>query len=298
MSFAINHWFEEKAKLATPFMSEVLDLWIENKTNGLKKLRPKSIKTMKNCANVLKQYFGQMKIGAVTHDTIEAFLKDRNVSETTQKYYARYLQNFFNWCIRKKLCTENPANFWVSEIMVPKTTVAFYTVEQCQAIMRATIDYPNMRAFFALGLFSGIRPEEIARMTWEKNIHWEHKEIFIQAAISKTKSDRRFKMNDTTIKWLEHCLALGGNLIPKKNLRHLKDKIYKQLSFANIQDGSRHTFATYHYAEFGNYESLKQVMGNSPIISARHYKGTISQSEVEAWKAITPDSIITPPKTA
>ena len=299
--FATGVWAKEKENGSSPFVSELLTLWIDYKKTGVKKLRKKSISTMSNCANVLKKHFGQMRVLEVTEDIIENFLihrtdkKGNRISITTQKYYARYLQNFFNWCIRKKHCVENPANHWVKEIQIPKTTVAFYTVEQCQKIMMEALAVKEMTAYYALGLFAGIRPDEISNMTWAKNIKMDTKEIFIEAAISKTKMDRQFKITDTMFKWLEHCKAYcnaeNQPLIPSDGLRYKKDKVNNSLGFDNIQDGLRHTFATYFYAEVKNYEALKNIMGNSPDIIRRHYKGTIDAAEIEKFKNIVPSSL-------
>lgn len=297
VKLATSIWAKEKEVGNSPFVSELLTLWIDYKKTGVKHLRKKSISTMSNCANVLKKHFGHKRVLEISEDSIEEFLinrKDKNnvgISTTTKKYYARYLQNFFNWCIRKKHCVENPANHWVREIQIPKTTVSFYTVEQCQKIMNEAVKVEAITAYFALGLFAGIRPDEIAHMTWEKNIKMNSQEIFIEAAISKTKMDRQFKMSGTMFKWLEYCKKLDQPLIPTKGLRYKIDKVHGNLGFENIQDSSRRTFATYHYAEVGNYESLKVIMGNSPDIIRRHYKGTIDASEIEKFKNISPDSV-------
>ena len=62
--------------------------------------------------------------------------------------------------------------------------------------MRLAIQPENrhMTAFFALGIFGGLRPEEIQKMTWQKNIKMDSREIFISHDISKTKADRQFTM--------------------------------------------------------------------------------------------------------
>jgi hypothetical protein len=82
-------------------------------------------------------------------------------------------------------------------------------------------------------------------------------------------------------------------------LIHLKNKrqaFVKTLSLPRIQDGLRHTFCTFHYAKNHNTcpeprrraEELRRIVGNSPSVIDRFYKGAISQVEVEKFWTIGP----------
>jgi len=64
--------------------------------------------------------------------------------------------------------------------------------------------------------------------------------------------------------------------------------------FSTCSTVYRHTFATFQYAEYKNYEQLRFIMGNSPGIIQRHYKGTISQDEISKFKAINPKNLLAP----
>jgi integrase len=284
---------KEKAKSESPIVGELLTLWVDDKTTGVKKLRSATIDGLKTYSNYFKKAFGMLRIKEINSDTIEDFLKSKNVSARSKKNYALYLQNFFNWAIHKKLHDENPAEYWVKQIHVNKTMVMFYTVDQVKEIMIAALKPENKSvcAYFALGLFAGIRPDELNYLTWKDNVILKTRNIFVQADISKNKADRMFKMSDTLYAWLNHCKD-EKLLIPNSNLRKLKLKVTSGLSFKTINDGMRHTFATFYYAEVKNYETVRSVMGNSPSVVQRHYKGTISSDEVEGFKAITPEELL------
>ena len=143
-----------------------------------------------------------------------------------------------------------------------------------------------MRAYFALCLFGGIRPEEAERMTWGDNVKMDTKEIDIPAAISKTKKPRLFLMPGPLYIWLATC-PQGEPLIPA-NFRKLKDRVTKSLKFDWIQDGLRHTFATFHYAKHKNLEELRHIMGNSPSVIERFYKGAIAAKQVKRFWMLVP----------
>jgi len=292
ISLAVNFWLQEKAKQESPFMAELLNVWVDDKITGVKKLRPKSIQSIRDMSKAFKRDFGTMRIKEVDSAVIENYLKAKTVSPQSKKNIARYLQGFFNWAKLRKYHNENPAEYWVKQIDVKKDTVKFYSVEQVEKIMRLAMRPENrhMTAFFALGIFGGIRPEEIERMNWRENVLMASKEIFISHDISKTKADRQFTMSDTLFQWLDYCRETKP-LVPVANLKNYRKKITKLLPFPFIADGYRHTFATFHYAEHKNHEVLRFIMGNSPGIIRRHYQGTISQDEISKFKVVTPSNL-------
>ena len=111
-------------------------------------------------------------------------------------------------------------------------------------------------------------------------------EISIPPALAKTKKPRLFTMSPSLKLWLEYC-PQDQPLIPA-NFRRLKDGLVKSLKFDWIQDGLRHTFATFHYAKHKNLDELRHIMGNSPNVIDRFYKGVISVKLAESFWILTP----------
>jgi integrase len=152
---------------------------------------------------------------------------------------------------------------------------------------------PDFRAqaeYLALCLFGGIRPDEVARMTWQRNVKMDTKEIFLQVGITKTKRERIFGMPENLFAWLEFCQHVTP-LVPATNIQNMRVRLCKPLTFPWIADGLRHTFATFHYAKHKSFEQLRHVMGNSPRIIDRFYKGAISHTAVDKFWIITPASL-------
>jgi len=174
------------------------------------------------------------------------------------------------------------------QIAVQNGVPKYFSIGQCVAILKELLKEENapVRAYFALCLFGGIRPEEAERMKWGENVKMDAKEIYIPANISKTKKDRLFVMPGPLFIWLVSC-PQGEPLIPV-NLRKLKDRVTKSLKFKWIQDGLRHTFATFHYAKHRKLEELRHIMGNSPSVIERFYKGTISAKQVNRFWMLVP----------
>ena len=279
---------KERQTKESPYMAELLSVWVDDKiTNTLKPLRPKTLKSIRNMANLFKEDFGMIRMKEIDQDRIEDYLRNKDVSNQTRKNMCSYLGQFFNWAKSKKYHDQNPSEF--IEIHVENGTPEFFTVAQCEEMMKEVLKAENrsMTAYFALCLFGGIRPEEVERMNWEKNIKMDTREIFLPSTITKTKRDRLFLMSDNLFQWLQNCREIKP-LVPPANVKNLRVKVCKGLTFGWVQDGLRHTFATFHYAKDKNLETLRQIMGNSPNIIEKFYKGVITAAEVSKFWGIVP----------
>lgn len=285
---ALGVFQREQTVKESPYMAELLSVWVLDKIeNKLKPLRPRTIKTIRNMADLFKLDFGMTRMKEIDQKRVESYLNGKDVSNQTRKNICNYLGQFFNWSMLKNYHDTNPAE--KIEVHVENGVPEFFTVLQCEELMKAaaTVENQNMTAYFALCLFAGIRPDECERMTWEKNIKMDSKEIYLQAAITKTKKDRLFTMSDNLYNWLNFCQE-NKPLVPESNIKNHRVKVCKGTNFEWIQDGMRHTFATFHYAKFKSLEELRHIMGNSPSIIERFYKGTIPAAEVEKFWQIRP----------
>lgn len=284
---ALLVWERERKKAESPFMSELLSVWMLDKIeNPLKPLRPRTQKSIRFMANTFKTDFADAKIKEIDQPRVEQYLREKKVSNQTRKNLRNYLGQFFNWAIRKGYYDKNPVE--KIEIHVHNGVPEFFTVEQCVLLLRELRKEANepIRAYFVLCLFGGIRPEEAQRLAWKENVKMDTGEIDIPAAIAKTKKPRIFNMPPLLKLWLEFC-PQDQPLIPA-NFRRLKDAVVKSMKFDWIPDGLRHTFATFHYAEHKSLDELRHIMGNSPGVIERFYKGAISSKLVEMFWTLTP----------
>jgi integrase len=289
---ALDVFEKEREVKESPYVAELLSVWVDDKTsNTLKPLRERSKESLRNMADIFKKDFGLSRIKEITQEGVEQYLSERECSQQYRENLRNYLSQFFNWCRKKKYHNENPAEH--VEVQIVRDVPKFFSVEQCQSIMREASKAENrcIAPFYAICLFGGVRPKEVERMTWD-NIRGE--EIYLAGSITKTKKDRIFKMSDNLKAWIESCRDVKPLVPPSSNVKKLRDKISKNLHFEWIPDGLRHTFATFHYAKYKSFEELRHVMGNSPGIIDRFYKGAISHKEVEKFWSITPASLQNP----
>lgn len=285
VAFFLDHLEKEKRRKESEHVSSLLSKWMLDRTeNNLKPMRPRSERILRDMAKRFQEDFGDARIQDMTHERIKTYLQNLDVeSNQTRKNRLSYLKQFFNWCLKNRYLLENPTNG--IQIDVVRGTAEFFDVQQCEELMRKSRD-TDLCGYFALTLFGGIRPEEAAKLTW-KEVDLNSHEISIAAEISKTKRPRTFGMSENLVAWLSFFHGKNHPLIPI-NLKNKRQAFVKTLSFPWIQDGLRHSFSTYHYAKHGKIEELRKIMGNSPAVIDRFYKGAVKKAEVEKFWSILP----------
>jgi integrase len=296
MDAALELFAKEKSVKDSPYMAELLSVWLDDKITGLRTLRPKTIESIRDMVKRFKIDFGMARVKEIDSTRIESYLKSRKVSDQTRLNICRYLQQFFNWSINKgHFVGVNPAISVKKEIHVDAGSPAYFNIEQCKALLNAAQmeKHKPLLAYIALGLFAGIRPEEVEKMTWEKNIKMDAKEIHLFRDKTKTKKDRYIQMSENLHKWLEHCEKIKP-LVPSANLQNMRVRLVKEAGIQWVADGLRHSFATYYYAKEmkdggKNLEILRSIMGNSPNVIEKFYKGAISKTEVDKFWSLLPN---------
>lgn len=283
----LAHFRSQKAKAESPFVSEMLTLWIDDKTNSKsKKLAHRSSKGIRSAANLMKGFLGDMRVAQVTRENIEQWMWSNDASQQTAKNRRAYAHQFFNWIIKKNYWVGTNPVSQIEPVEVKRGTPEFFTVEQCKRILEEAQKIRGLVPYIAIAMFAGVRPEECERMTWS-NIRFRTGEIWLPRDITKTSAGRLFKMPDNLLKWLEEYRH-QRSLIPNVNMQGAARRMRRALGFPWIADGLRHTFCSFHYATHQNIEQLRFIMGNSPSVIDTFYKGEISQNEVQAFWSLVP----------
>src|SRR5690606_28778056 len=109
----------------------------------------------------------------------------------TIRNYFLSLQNWLNWCVRRKLIRESPgASIDTSDLpSIPPASKEILSVDQATSMME-WIDHhrPHFAAWHAIQLFSGLRNAEAERMRWEW-IDLDRKVVNLPGSMVKTRDD-------------------------------------------------------------------------------------------------------------
>lgn len=200
-------------------------------------------------------------------DTPQQFRKARAV-----------LSGVFSTARRRGWCGENP----VAAVALPRVReqpVGILRREEIDTLLNtaATYDGGSCRAAVALMLYAGIRPGEVARLTWA-SLDTRHGSISILPQHSKTGGARRVEMSPALLRLLRSLPDRPSDspVCPSDWLRRWSDLRraagWHPSTRPWPQDILRHTFATYHLHRFRDYSRLQWAMGHrdSTLLRTRY----------------------------
>ena len=128
--------------------------------------------------------------------------------------------------------------------------------------------------------------------------------VIIDGTVAKTKSRRVIDLCDTAKAWLATCAKFTGHIADPVNFRKRWDALLRAARFgtpgretqkekaAGItlerwpKNALRHTAASYHYALTQDAVRVSAMLGNSPDVLHRHYRGLVSRQDAERFFAL------------
>jgi integrase len=145
-----------------------------------------------------------------------------------------------------------------------------------------------MLPFWAIGAFAGLRRAEIERLTWSE-IDFDADVIEVKASKSKTASRRLVTIQPNLRAWLALYRTRIGRVCPVNLKRKLNDDRERaELRSGWPQNALRHSFGSYHLAQFNDAAKLALEMGNSPATIFRHYRQLVKPKQAERYWKIAP----------
>jgi integrase len=243
--------------------------------------------------------FPKERLADLTSDQVEGWLHDLNVGPVTVNSYRTLLHSLFEYALRKKLCAENPVKA-VERMTVKSDEVGILTPQQLVKMLAPAKG--DVRTTIAIGAFAGIRPEEIARLTWAE-VSLEKGYITVTAAKSKTAQHRYVKILPCLELWLRPLIGSGS--IQGDNFRRRYDQTRRLAGFAVRgnqasrdegetllpwpHDALRHSFASYHLAKFQNAPALALELGHqSNALIFSNYRRRVAEAEATEYFNLVP----------
>ena len=212
---------------------------------GLAKRRVRSI-TPQECAGYIEQAF----------DTPRQRQKARLI-----------LSGVFGTAVKRGWCDANP----VARVEAPRVVeqqVPILTPKEIEQITSTAESYQGGSCAAAVGmmLYAGIRPHEVARLSWEQ-VDLKERAIYILPRHSKTGGARRVTVHRPLMRILRaHKRAVGEMICPPNWLKHWRG-LRRSAGWDSParrwpQDALRHTFASYHLSHFRSFAELQLEIGH------------------------------------
>ena len=224
-------------------------------------------------------------LAEITTAEIDDWLSRLGVAPVTRNTFRRDLRTLFSFGASRRYCSDNPV-IQSRKAREIDGDVRVMTVEQVKRLLASAV--PEMIPFWTIGLFSGLRRAEIERLDWAQ-IDLEDKVIEVKARHSKTAARRLVSIQPNLAAWLRPHRRRAGTVCPE-NLRKLLDgdRVRAGLLEGWPQNGSRHSFGSYHLAHFNDAAALALQMGNSPDVIFKHYRQLVKPKDAAAYWQIAP----------
>jgi integrase len=255
--------------------------------------------------------FGKRVAADITTEEISTWLAALPGSGVTIANYRRLVRVLFSYAVKIKACSENPVDGAFDPAITEKP-VGILTPAQAAALLAAAQAQHEILPAFAIGLFAGVRDEELRKLDWA-DISFETGYISIQAKGAKSARRRLIKIRPALMEWLSTCRQVAGPVWPSKRERgrSLHEAVRRAAGFGrpgsetetekaqglNLKpwphNALRHSFASYDLAQTKDAAALALEMGHtSNALIFQHYREVVAPAAAEAYWQLTPSRVL------
>ena len=280
-----------------PPIEALVQKFLTEKEADLKEgsLRRRSFDDLRSRLGAFKERFGDRQLHEIIKKDLEewnAEMRTDGNGPTTRGHYLKKAGQLFNWAI-PDYCERNP----VQQIRLPHKKheeIEFFKVAECQRLLQACAA-AGEQYYVVLGLFLGIRPNELLRLP-ARDVDIAERIIRLEAPVTKMSQRRVIELRagepefDAVIAWLTG-VAFPAQMT-EDSLRGKLDKL-KTLSKVNwVFDGLRRSACTYHVARHNDLVQTSYLMGHTNVRTLQqHYLGLATRPEADAFYAIRPHNL-------
>jgi integrase len=286
--------YYEKHVLAyktAPPVKEIVQHYLADCKN--RNLRPRTLGDLEQRLNTFATDFGESRLSDITLDELKEWVNDDEWGMRTRINYLTKLSQLYGYALKRPIkWVDANLTELIHRPAVEDTKPEIFTVEQAKNLLANAHQF-GLLPYIALGLFAGLRSAEMMRLD-SKDILFENQTIKIGADVAKKRAQRHVEMLPALLAWLEPCvktLRMGGPIADENKFRKNKELL---LEAAGIQkwpeNGLRHSFASYHLAQFQSSDKTADQMGHrSTEIVHRYYKALVLKTESEKFWNLRPE---------
>jgi len=219
-------------------------------------------------------------LASVTAAEIEQWLHADGWQPATQRGYLLTVRTMFNFAVARLHIVGNPA-LGVDMPTVDDSEPKIHTPSQVRAVLeKARALDPSLCRWMAIRYFAGLRGSEAESLV-ESEIDGEH--IEVKAAKAKTRQRRLVKIEPALKAWL----ALDGEL-PLRQVNQKHWQLIRAMEFPCPQNVTRHSFVSYHLAQFNDAARTAMESGHTQEVLFRNYRKVVTPAAAAEFWAIVP----------
>jgi integrase len=285
-------------------VQQAYEAFIAAQGEGKKKLRERTLSDYASRLKPLRTMYADRPVADLTVADVEPLIFKDGQSAYTTNGNRRVLFSFFRWCQKpkNKYVQANPIEE-IEPVETEEIDPEILDLAEIKSLLQAAKEYKKgvMLPYFALAVFAGMRPKELARLQWQ-HVSLEEKVIRVGSDIAKLRQRRVVELEDNSIEWLRPCI---GKSIVAKNWRRDFDAVRRAAGFRGCvsrkeqdknlkewpQDVLRHTSLSFHYAKHKDERATAAWAGNSPDTVHRFYRGLVTEAQAKLFWELKPGNV-------
>ncbi len=265
-------------------------------------LKDASIRDFKNRAQRIASEIGSVSLPQLDKSILLAWLAGLELSARSKKNYRMVLGEVLQFARQKRYIVESPLDeFTRGDIKdleggAEETQPKVLTVEEGERLLAAAFERADLDLGGAvvLGLFCGIRTEELKRLHWDAvRLHESEPYVSIGAEIAKKRRIRNVTIPSCAVNWLQRWNRTHEKVTRSTHANDFQKRFKRLCKEAKITwpaNAMRHSFGTYHFAAYGNAMETSRLLGhkNDDAVLFAHYRALATKAQGEAWFQMNP----------
>jgi len=286
LTHAVTHYVNKVLRFReAPTVATAIPQLLEEKAKGNRRAR--TLENLRSRWGAFAHKFGKEKFGEITETALSKWLDSVSTSPTNRHNYRRATMQLYRAAVRKHWCDSNLMGDATDRVQLDEKPAGILTVEQCARLLEHA-DKFGMTEYVVIGLFCGLRREELERLQWDAVKLSEHV-ITVGADVAKLRRQRHVMITDAAALWLAVIVKKTGPVVDPENFRKRFDRWRKASGIRRWPNNAlRHTFGSIHLATFKDEVRTAHEMGNSPVMVHRHYKALVTAAGAVKYWSLRP----------
>lgn len=285
-------------------LKELADEMIEMKRGWLARgdLRDASFRDFDDRAGRIGNEIGSFPLPALTKQVLYDWLNGLKLAPRTKKNYRMVLAEVLAYAKQKRYLASNPLEEFTRQDIKEiegaggeAQQPAILTPGDAEKLLRAAFSETklDLGAAVVLGLFGGIRTEELKRLQWDAvHLGEEHPFVVIGPEIAKKRRVRNVPLPECAVAWLQRW-PRGDKVTRSSHANDYQKRFKKLCKKADLvwdANAMRHSFGSYHYATHGNSIETARILGHKSddTVLFSHYRALTTKEQGKAFFGIYP----------
>lgn len=253
-------------------------------------LRPDTVRSYEHIHALFAKAFPGNLWHRLTPADFNAWLIARYPNRTSAATIARTLRTLFTWALDAHILRNPALAAFKYRAPLEDKSIDFLTVDEANTLVVSAYftGCIDDLAALALGLFAGIRPEEINRLRWSA-VNFEEKRITIPESVAKNRRKRVIEDLPETV-W-RHLAHFADRAPTERITAHYAEALRRIRTRAKLDrwphDAIRRSFASYHVALTSDLNRTSIILGHTnPVTLATHYNGAAAKADAVKFFAL------------